>query len=123
MLIAELLEGDPGVQQLARMCYPIIAPEKAVCPYIVYRRAGVGTTPTKLQGHADSASIEVMCCGKTYAQSVELAEAVREALDGIQAISDDGTISMRSCLLSDAKEEWDSDTYIQTLTFTARINH
>lgn len=122
-LIAELLGEDEAVMAMAKMVYPVIAPEKAVCPYVVYRRAKVLSRPEKSPvGHADTAIVEVLCCGATYAQSVELAEAVKSALDGTQGVSADGFLRMRSCFLSDASEGWEQDTYVQTLTFTVRIN-
>lgn len=122
MLIGELLEEDAAVMEKAKMVYPVMAPEKAVCPYIVYRRAKTMTKQEKGPGHADTALIEVLCCGSTYAQSVELAEAVRESIDGCQATSDDKTLRMRSCFLSDASEGWEQQTFVQYLTFTIRIN-
>lgn len=122
MLIADLLSEDEKVKSLTGMVYPVIAPEKAVCPYIVFRRAKVMTRPEKTPAHADTALIEVLCCGSSYSQSVELAEAAAKCLDGIQATSDDGSIRMRSCFLSNATEGWEAQTFIQSLTFTVRIN-
>lgn len=121
-LIAEILSEDEGVKKKARMFYPIIAPEKAQCPYVVYRLASMKVQPVKGAGHADTAEIEVMCCGSTMKQMVETSEAVRMALDGIQATSDDGLLKMRSCYLSGVTEGYDSQTFVRTLIFTVRIN-
>ena len=121
-LIGELLGEDEAVKKNVRMFYPVIAPDKAVCPYVVYRLASLNVQPVKVAGHADTAQIEVMCCGSTYEQSVKASEAVRMALDGIQGESDDGKLRMRSCLLSGATEGWDSQTFYRTLTFTVKIN-
>lgn len=121
-LIGEILTEYGDLARIAKKIYPVIAPNQVPCPYVVYRRANILTRPDKTPGHADSATIEVLCCAKTYAESVQLAETVREALDGVQAVSDDGLLNMRSCLLEDATEVYDTDTYVQTLRFTVRIN-
>ena len=121
-LIAEVLGDAIRDEKVSVMAYPVIAPEKAVCPYVVYRRAKIMTRPDKSGSHADTALVEVLCCGSTYAQSVEVAEFVRKSLDGVQSVSDDGSLSMRSCTLSDATEGWESQTFIQKLTFTVRMN-
>lgn len=121
-LIAEILKEDPGVSSIAKMIYPIMAPDKAVCPYVVYRMGKLTVRPDKTGGHADTGQIEVMCCGSNIKQMVELSEAVKEALDGIQATSDDGSLKMRSCYLSGLEEGFEFNTFVRTLTFTVKIN-
>ena len=119
-LIAEILEEDKTVAKMAKMSYPIIAPEKAVCPYVVYRLANLYPRQTK-DGPADTAEIEVMCCGANVEQMIKLSEAVREALDGIQSVSNDGQLRMRACYLSGATEGWEAQTFYRTLKFIARV--
>lgn len=119
-LIAEILAGDKAISRKV-MFYPIMAPENAVCPYVVYRLAKLVVTPER-KGHADKGEIEVMCCGSNVAQMIETSEAVRMALDGIQALSDDKKLRMRYCYLSGVKEGWQEGTFFRTLTFTAGIN-
>lgn len=118
-LIGEVLEEDPGVKSLAKMVYPVIAPEKAQCPYIVYRRVKFNAIPANGAPQADTALIVVICCTAGYAQGVQLAEAVREALDCTQISNED--LTMRSCRLTDASEDYIDGTHVQSLTFTVKI--
>ena len=55
----------------------------------------------------------------TYQESVELAEAVRAALDYAQG-EKDGLV-MRSCILADGEELYEDDAYVQSLTFKVQI--
>ena len=120
-LIAEILSDDEGVKSLVKMFYPIMPPDQASTPYVVYRIAKVYTNPNS-QGSADTADIEVMCCGTTVAQMIETSEVVRCALDGVQSVSGDGLLKMRSCQLTGCTEGWEAQTYYRTLTFRVRIN-
>ena len=64
-------------------------------------------------------TIEVICYTEKYSEGVELAEAVRAALDGKQS-EKDGLV-MRSCVLTDSEEGYDSDAYAQQLVFNIKI--
>ena len=68
---------------------------------------------------ADTVTIEVICYTEKYGEGVELAEAVRAALDGKQG-EKDGLV-MRSCVLTDSEEGYDSDAYAQQLVFNVKI--
>lgn len=120
-LIAEVLGEDEGVREKVKTFYPVIAPESVKCPYVVYRISGLSTRQVKI-GSADTAEIEIMCCGSNFKQMVETSEAVRSALDGTQITSDDGILELRSCFLSGCSEGYDSGTFVRTLLFTVRIN-
>lgn len=122
-LLAELLAQEPDKFPKEVTFFPVIAPEKAICPYVVYRRAKVSTEAVKTGMSADTAAIEVLCCGSSYAQSVELAEWVRQTLDGTQITSDDGKLRLRSCRLTDAYEGTEAQTFIQAMTFIVKINN
>ena len=120
-LIAEVLGQSESVKKKVKEFYPIIAPEKVQCPYVVYRMSKLFARQSN-SGPADSAEIEVMCCGSSMRQMVEVSEAVRDALDGMQITSDDGNLRLRSCFLSGATEGYEADTFVRTLKFTVRIN-
>lgn len=120
-LIAEILSEDEAVMEHVKMFYPIMAPENAVCPYVVYRLAKLHVMNDR-KGHADKGEIEVMCCGSNVAQMIEASEAVRMALDGIQSVSGDGSLRMRYCYLAGVTDGWADGTFVRTLTFVAGIN-
>lgn len=120
-LIREVLLGSAEVTARTNKIFPV-ATDVAELPYILYRRIAMEQTPQKSgRPGADTVQIEVICFTERYAAGVELAEAVRDALDGVQAVSEDGTLSMRSCELNDSEEAWQDDAFLQQLIFTVKI--
>lgn len=118
-IIRDMLLQDHEVAKHTKKVFPV-ATDTAVLPYILYRRASIEQNPTKA-GYpgADTVAIEVICYTEKYSEGVELAEAVRAALDGKQS-EKDGLV-MRSCVLTDSEEGYDSDAYAQQLVFNIKI--
>ena len=118
-IIRDILLKDAEVKKRTNKIFPV-ATDTAVLPYILYRRASMGQNPTKAGGHgADTVKIEIVCYTEKYSDGVELAEAVRAALDGKQGEKDG--LTMRSCMLTDSEEGYDSDAYAQQLVFNIKI--
>lgn len=117
-IIRAVLTKDPEVIARAKKVYPVVE-DTAELPYIVYHRTSLEQTPVKSLCRADSVTIEVLCYTAGYTEGVELAEAVRDALDGKQAESNG--LVMRSCYLTDSEEAWQDDAYVQALVFNVRI--
>lgn len=117
-IIRAILVEDPEVMAQASKVYPVVE-DSADLPYIVYRRSSLEATQTKSGRPADTASIEILCYTEHYTEGVELAEAVRAALDCKQGTSDG--IVMRSCYLTDSEEAWQDDAYVQQLVFSVKI--
>lgn len=117
-IIRAVLTQDEAVSSLTTKVFPVVADE-ARLPYIVYRRSNLEQTPLKSTHSVDTVGIEVLCFTEQYTQGVELAEAVRAALDGKQAESDG--LVMRSCYLTDSEEAWQDDAFVQQLVFTIKI--
>ena len=118
-IIREILLGDEDVKRRTTKIFPVVI-NKAELPYILYRRAVLQHNPTKagLPG-ADTVTMEVFCYTANYADGVELAEAVRKALDYAQG-EKDGLV-MRSCTLVDSEEDFTDDAFVQCLSFNVRI--
>lgn len=116
-----LLLDIPLVRERGVRVFPVFQPsEKAILPYIDYRRASLVATPAKgVARTPDTIELVLNCYTARYAEGVELAEAVRAALD-CRSASADG-LTMRACHLSDSAEDYQADAYIQQLTFTIRI--
>lgn len=111
LVVRELLKGCTD------KVYPIVA-SNATLPYISYRRRAIQTTDTKMRP-SDTVQIEVNVFAETYESSVALAETVRSKLEYNQAEVEG--LRMRSCVLSDSEEGWESDAYYQTLIFDIKI--
>lgn len=124
-MLYALLNGDAELMAKVTKVFPVVT-DNATLPYIAYRRTGISRTPVK-GGGADTVSMEVGCFADTYAGSVELAEAVRELLDGAQHVVVDsdggGTMVLRSCFLSDGNETYEGDAFCQTLIFDMKLNN
>lgn len=118
-IIREILLADADVKQRTNKIFPVVT-SKAELPYILYRRAALQHNPTKAgQPGADTVTMEVFCYTASYADGVELAEAVRKALDYAQG-EKDGLI-MRSCTLVDSEEDFTDDAFVQCLSFNVKI--
>lgn len=118
-LIYTVLKSNPEVSARVLKVYPVVDESEATLPYIVYRRVQFDKGPVKGQRGPDTAYIEVECYTKDYTEGVELAEAVRDALDGRQ-YSFAGLV-MRACDLTDSSEDWAGDAYVQSMTFACRM--
>ncbi len=114
-IIRDILLNDEAVKGITDKVFPIVIDE-AKLPYILYRRSALRHDPTKA-GYpgADTVELEVVCYTARYAESVELAEAVRNALDYAR------TDKMRSCILSGSEEGFEDDAFAQRLVFSIKI--
>lgn len=117
-IIRAMLIEDSEVMARANKVFPVVE-DSAELPYIVYRRTQLEQDPTKGRRGADTVGIEILCYTKGYTEGVELAEAVRGALDGAQGESDG--LVMRGCYLADSEEAWQDDAYVQQLVFNVKI--
>lgn len=113
-----LLTASEEVTSRVTKVFPI-AVDEARLPYVVYRPVGMEQTPTKTGDINDTCTVEVSCCAADYPGAVELAEAVRSALDDKEGESNG--LTMRDCRLSDMEHDWRDDAYVIILTFTIKI--
>jgi hypothetical protein len=118
LLLRQLLDADEEVKSRVNHIFPVFT-SMATLPYILYRRRGLAQLPTKQTQPNDSAEIEILCYTQSYTDGVELAEAVRNALDNRRG--DVNGLTMRSCLLTDSEELYQDDAFIQFLVFTVKI--
>lgn len=117
-IIRYILANDEDVAARSKKIFPVVE-DSAELPYVVYRRTQLEQVPAKHRQGADTVGIEVLCYTKGYTEGVELAEAVRQALDGRQCAH--GGLTMRSCYLIDSEEAWQSDAYLQQLVFELKL--
>lgn len=117
-IIRAMLIEDSEVMARVNKVFPVVE-DKADLPYIVYRRTQLEQDPTKAGRGADTVGIEILCYTAGYTEGVELAEAVRGALDNRQGETDG--LVMRSCYLTDSEEAWQDDAYVQQLVFNVKI--
>lgn len=117
-IIYDVLTNDAEVMARANKVFPVVT-DKATLPYVAYRRSRLEHNPAKGTQGADTVQIDVLCFTAKYGDGVQLAEAVRQALDGKQATKD--TLIMRSCTIAGGEEYYENDAYIQELNFTIKV--
>ncbi len=117
-IIHDILTNDAEVSARANKVFPVVT-DKAVLPYVAYRRSRLEHNPAKGTQGADTVQIDVLCFAAKYKEGIQLAEAVRQALDGKQATK--GTMVMRSCTISGGEEYYEDDAFIQELNFTIKV--
>ncbi len=119
-LIREVLTENEDVASITSRVFPVVT-DKAELPYIFYRVNSFEAKPSKDRDGADTVSVEVTCCAESYAECVNLAEAVRGALDYTAYVSDDGNLRLRSCNLDGYEQMWEDDAHVGVLTFTLKV--
>lgn len=117
-IIRAILIDDDEVTARTKKVFPVVT-NSAELPYILYRRTQLTKEAVKGRVGADTVGIEILCYTADYTEGVELAEAVRAALDNVQYKIDG--LAMRSCKLSDSEEGWQADAYVQQLVFEVKI--
>lgn len=118
LIIRAILMEDAEVAARINKIFPI-GTDSADLPYLVYRRVDFAAGAVKTGHNPDEVQIEVLCCAAGYGESVELAEAVRQALDNVSGEHDGMT--MRGCRLTGGEELQINEAYVQQLIFTVKI--
>lgn len=125
-VIRKILTEDEGVKAFGvTKVFPVVT-DNALLPYIAYRRTSLEAAAVKQRadgspaGWPDTTAVEIICFAQDYEGSVSLAEAVRAALDGKQAIVDN--LRMRSCMMTDSEETFQDDAYVQRMVFTIKVS-
>ena len=95
------IDGD-GVEQLR--LYPIVAPEGAERPFVVYNNEGVVGEYTKDGGCGDTVVVHLRCVAEEYYDAVTLAQRVRNCLEGVPEDYELFTVS--DCNLVGSDEAW-----------------
>ena len=118
-IVRDILINDADVNSRVTKVFPVVT-EKATLPYIAYRRSRTEHNPTKAKNPgADTVQLDLLCFTATYGDGIELAEAVRAALDYKQA-EKDGLV-MRSCTFAGGEEYYEDDAYVQELSFKINV--
>lgn len=118
-VIRAVLLEDAEVAARTNKVFPVVT-DSAELPYILYRRASLSPNPQKSgQPGADETQVEVTCFTERYGEGVELAEAVRAALDMVSAEHEG--MRLRSCYLLESEEAYQNDAFVQQLVFSIKM--
>lgn len=118
--IKTLLSTDNIKEVVNNKVYPLIAPLNTTFPYFVFQRT---STPysSKDNIYQDSLNLEIICVSDNYDKSVELAELIRNELEGKRNLNIE-KFKIAKIKLIDSSESYSNDSYLQSLTFNFVIN-
>lgn len=121
-LLADVVIFDK-LANLSVGAYPIIAENGALYPFIIYTRDSVTPHSLTKDGYGeDEVNITVKVVASEYYSSVEYAQQVRDILTyDWYTIQHDGSTITSQCQFTGAYESWESDAYVQSLTFTMLV--
>lgn len=117
--IAALLAAHSGiVEAVGSKVFPIVSKEGTTYPFAVYRRNGIEVQYTKDGKAGETVNVDIVIAAGSYAESIGLADMVREAIEGKAFVLGD-TLKVYGSQLTAADEEFfeDSNVYTQTLNF------
>ena len=97
---------DGGSVEQVRL-YPIVAPEGAERPFVVYQNEGVVGEYTKDGSCGDTVVVHIRCVAEEYYDAVTLAQWVRNRLEGV--IADYEFFAVKDCNLVGSDEGWLSE--------------
>lgn len=126
LAIHPLLTGDSAVQaMISGRVYPEQAPEGAQAPFIVYSIVSNSPSDSKNGTPIDQAQVEVFSINTTYANTNELADKVRAALDRSNITVDvaEGEVVVDSIQYTNEVTEVNTEKklYIAIQDYTIRI--
>ena len=119
-VINSLLSGNVDlVAIVGDKIYPLIAETETTYPFIIYKRTEVKPEYTKDYHTQDRLTVEIMAASSTYAESVEIADLIRDSMDNKVGIHNE--IDIKSMRLVGTYEDIIEDAYVQDLTFEILI--
>lgn len=108
--IFKLLSGNAAVSSLVgTRIYPLIVPEGATFPSVVYQRIDTARNANTFQNGAELpvARFQLTCWAENFADAAALEKAVRQTLAGFVGLADDTTI--QACLVTDTRDTWEHE--------------
>lgn len=92
-------------------------------PFISFRRNSTDFLYNKDCPTEDRVSVDIIAVSNNYAQSIEIAECVRNILEYHVYKDTNEGILIDYMILTDASEDTVSDSFVQTLTFEIHIQN
>lgn len=109
-----------SIPELGNRLFPIVAENGTNYPFLVYSRDSLYSSICKDGLYEDSVSFTINIVADTYAVGISIAQRVREIIQ--VSVLSNTDIKLTNIQLSGASESYDTDSYVQTLQFTATIN-
>ena len=120
--IYNILSNDAKIiDSVEHKIYPLIADTGTTFPFIVYRRTGIEPSDSKDRFiYSENTYVEVVIASDKYNESIEIADLVKDALQGKKG--NYSGINIHDIRMTNADEDYIEDTFIQSLTFNIKTN-
>lgn len=116
-IFESLSTSDALTRLVGAKIYPLSTKKHTTFPFIIYKRTGLTPNDTKDRyGSGDNVGVEVIVADDDYTNSINIAEAVRAALE--HKGGDYDTFTVTDARLAACDEDFIEETYIQRLTFS-----
>ena len=99
--------------------FPIVANANTKYPYIVMQRTGIRASYSKAGITEDNVTLEIITISNDYSQSIDIAQLIRETIDGKRYRSDE--IEIDDIEVESITEEFVDNAYLQRLVFSMKI--
>lgn len=115
--------NDGGVKKTSKAAriFPIVTEESTRFPFICTKRLSIVPTKTKDGILVDNVSYEIAVIDDDYATCVDIANDVRNALDGAAYFKSD-QIKVREITFDAITEYYEGNAYVQAMQFTFKVD-
>ena len=107
--------NDELVNIVGDKIYPLVAESDTSYPFVVFKRTGITPEYSKDWLTMESVSVEIVCASDKYFQSVDMANIIREEMDGLRG----GEILETK--VDYITEDFIDDAYIQRIGFNFKV--
>lgn len=120
LVLYDLLNSSAELTAKVNKIYPVVSPDEANLPYVVYRVVSSDCRPNKTLVSSDDVNVEVTVWASSYTESVEIAEIVRKELDYKHGES--SGLHVRSMyFIGQGAEDYQDDAYYKILNFNVKL--
>lgn len=111
----KLLENTELAEIVVSKVFSYVAEDSTTYPFVVMKKSNVTANYTKDGRMSDSVVVDITIVGDNYSTVVNIAELVRESLERVKH---NGIVN---CELLGNNEDYITDAYVSTLTFSITI--
>ncbi|MBQ7854994.1 MAG: DUF3168 domain-containing protein [Muribaculaceae bacterium] len=108
----QLLENPNIKKELDNKIFPIVADDGTTFPFVLIKKNGVSVNYSKCGIANDVVTVTIEVVDPNYSKAIQIAEEIRKTLERKKFEN------VANCILANVTEEYISDTYIVTATYT-----
>lgn len=122
-VIYKILSEDETLGKLVgSRIYPLVAQNTTKFPFIVYSREGISGETCKDGIIEETINFTIVVVHSEYLKGLDIAQTVRDLFE-FKRLKFSGIGALTSCLCTSVQEEFSEDSFVQRLSFEAKLNH